>query len=128
MTLSTPVRRVLLALALSLLLFLTWTGLSGGVTQFSESRTPGQKVQTLAQLAYGVSGLLSAVTLVWSRRWAPLMQGCWIGAVTIAAGLASVVWGGTSLGIGLLSGVVALLAALVIVWLLRVGARGLTSD
>jgi hypothetical protein len=126
MTLTTPVRRVLLAIALALLLLLTWAGLSGGVTQLSESRTPGQKAQTFTQLAYGVLGFLSAVTLVWGRRWAPLMQGCWIGALTIAAGLASVVWGGTSLAIGLLSGAAALLVAWAIVWLLRVGARGLT--
>jgi hypothetical protein len=47
--------------------------------------------------------------------------------VTLAAGLASVVWGGTSLLIGLLSGAAALLIGLGIAWLLRVGARGLTS-
>jgi hypothetical protein len=126
-TLGTPVRRGLLAVALSILLFLTWEGLSGGVTQVPQSHTPGQKAQTLAQFGYGVSGLLCAVTLVWKRRWAPVVQGCWIGALTIAAGFASVVWGGTSLAIGLVTGAGALLVALFIVWLLRVGARGLTS-
>jgi len=126
MTLSTPVRRVLLAIALSLLLFLAWEGVSGGVTQFSESQTPGQKAQTLAQFAYGIFALLSAVTLFWSRRWAALMQGCWAGTVAIAAGLAAVVWGGESVAIGLLAGAGTLLVALAIVGLLRVGARGLT--
>jgi hypothetical protein len=123
MTLSTPVRRVLLVIGLAILLFLAWTGVSGGVTQFSESRTLGQRAQTVAQFAYGIFGCLSAVTLVWGRRWAPLMQGCWIGTLTMAAGLAAVVWGGTSVMIGLLAGAGTFLVALAIAGLLRIGAR-----
>jgi len=46
--------------------------------------------------------------------------------VTVAAGLASIVWGGTSVAIGVLSGGAALLTGLGVIWLLRVGARGLT--
>jgi len=48
--------------------------------------------------------------------------------VALAAGLASVVWGGTPLWIGLLSGGAALLIALAMLWLLRVGARSLTIE
>jgi hypothetical protein len=51
------------------------------------------------------------------------MVSLWTVSVAFAAGLASVVWGGTSLLIGLLASVAASLIALGIAWLLVVGAR-----
>jgi hypothetical protein len=80
------------------------------------------------QLAYGVLGLSCVLTTFWGRRWGPLIQIGWALSVALAAGLASVVWGGTSLGIGLLSGGAALLIALAMLWLLRLGAHGLTIE
>lgn len=127
MTLSPVIRRTLLAMVSLLLLWLAWTGLSQGVSQLSQSQTSGQIAQTITQLSFGLFALLSLVTTFWSRRWNPLMLAGWTVSVTLAAGLASVVWGGTSLLIGLLSGAAALLIGLGIAWLLRVGARGLTS-
>jgi hypothetical protein len=109
-----------------LLLWLAWTGLSQGVNQLSQSQTTGQIAQTITQLSFGLFALLSLVTTFWSRRWNPLMLAGWTVSVTLAAGLASVVWGGTSLLVGVLSGAAALLIGLGIAWLLRVGARGLT--
>lgn len=84
--------------------------------------------QTLTQFGYGLFAVLSLVTTFWARRVNPLMLAGWIVSVTLAAGLAAVVWGGTSLLMGLLSGAAALLVGLGIAWLLRVGARGLTSE
>ncbi|MFL5462522.1 MAG: hypothetical protein ACJ79B_07120 [Gemmatimonadaceae bacterium] len=43
-------------------------------------------------------------------------------SLSLAAGLASVAWGGTSLLVGLVSGIAALLIGLGIAWLLRVAA------
>lgn len=125
MTPPQAVRRVSLVVALLFLVGLAWTGLSGGLNQFSQSQSTGQKAQTFSQLAYGVFALLGVVTTFWGRRWNPMMLGCWAVSVTAAAGLASVVWGETGLGIGLLTGGATLLIAVAIVWLLRVGARGL---
>ena len=104
------------------LLALTWAGVSGGLHQLPQSQSSGQKVQSLFQLAYGVLGLSCVLTTFWGRRWGPLIQGSWATTVALAAGFASVVWGGTTLGIGLLSGGAALLIALATLWLLRVGA------
>jgi hypothetical protein len=118
-------RRVFLGVAVLLLLGLAWLGLSGGIRQFPESTTVGQKAQTLTQFAYGVFALLCVATAFRWRRWARLMRVGWVVSITIAAGLASVVWGETSLTIGLLSGAVACLIAVGIVWLLHVGSRGL---
>jgi hypothetical protein len=120
-------RRLAFAFALLVLLALTWAGVSGGLHQIPQSQSSGQKAQSVLQLAYGVLGLSCALTTFWGRRWGPLIQIGWATTVALAAGLASVVWGGTTLGIGLLSGGAALLIAFATVWLLRVGARSLTS-
>lgn len=127
MTLSPRVRQVLLAIVCVLLFWLAWIGLSGGLHQLSESRTPGQITQTVTQFGFGLFALLSLVTTFWGRRWNPLMLVGWTISVTLAAGLASVAWGGTSLLVGLVSGTAALLIALGIAWLLRIAARGLTT-
>jgi hypothetical protein len=110
-----------LAVALLLLLGLAWTGLSGGVHQIPQSHTPGQWIQTIAQLSYGILSLLSVLTSFRGHRWAPLVLTCWVVSVTIAAGFAAVVWGRTTLGVGVASAGASLLVALAIVWLLRAG-------
>lgn len=121
MTLGRTARRVVLAIAILLLLGLAWTGLSGGLDQLDESRSTSEKAQTYSQLAYGLLALISIVTMFWGRRWSTLVHAAWVLSVMVAAGLASIVWGGTSLAIGLLSAVAALLVALAIIWLRRLG-------
>jgi hypothetical protein len=121
---SPAARRIFLAVAILLLLVLSWTGVSGGVRQIPQSRTLGRWTQTIAQLAYGILSLLCALTSFQGRRWRALILTCWVVSVTIAAGFAAVVWGGTSLGVGLVSGGASLLIALAIVWLLHVGIAG----
>ena len=127
MTLTPRLRRALLAIVGLLLLWLGWTGLTQGINQLPQSQTPGQIAQTITQVAFGLFALLSLVTTFWARRWNTLMLAAWTVSVTLAAGLASVVWGGTSLLVGLLSGAGAFLIGLGIAWLLRVATRGLTS-
>jgi len=125
MTIGPAVRRVLLIVAIVLLLGLTWTGISGGISQLSSARTAGQAAQTVLQLVYGLFALLSIATTFRGRRWnRPMLVG-WTVSLALTAGLASVVWGGTSILIGFLSGGAAGLIAAGIAWLLRVGgARG----
>lgn len=125
MTLNRRIRLVLLGVVNLLLLWLAWTGLSGGVHQFSQSKTPGQTAQTIMQVALGVFALLGVVTTFWGRQWNRAMLAAWIASVTLAAGLASVVWGGTSLLVGMASAGGALVVGLGVAWLQRVGARGL---
>jgi ammonia channel protein AmtB len=123
MTLSPRVRQILLLIVCVVLLWLAWIGLSGGVHQLPQSRTPGQMIQTLAQFGFGFFALLSLVTTFRGQRWNPLMLVSWVISLSLAAGLASVVWGGTSLLVGLVSGTAALLIGLGIAWLLRVVAN-----
>jgi hypothetical protein len=121
LSLRPVVRRVLLAVAVLLLVGLSWTGLSGGLHQVPQSHRLGERIQTVAQLAYGLLSLLSIVTTFRWRRWAPAVLVCWAISVMTAGGFASVVWGGTTLAIGLLSAAATLLIALAIIWLLHTG-------
>ena len=105
-----------------LLLALSWTGLSGGLNQIPQSQSTGQKAQTFSQFAYGIFGILGVVTTFGGRRW---MLGCWVVSLTVAAGLAAIVWGESGFGIGVLASGATVLIALAIVWLMRVGARSL---
>ena len=116
------VRRGLLVVVSLFLLWVTWTGVTQGIRQLPESRTPGQTAQSISQIGFGLFALLSFVTTFWSRRWNTLMLCGWIVSVTLAGGLASIVWGGTSLAAGLVAGLVTLVVALAVAWLLRVGA------
>lgn len=120
------IRQALLAIGVIVLLWLAWIGLSGGVTQWPQAQTPGQVIQTGTQFAYGLFALLSVVTTFWARRWNPLVLAGWTVSVTLAGGLATVVWGDASLLTGFVAGGAALLVAMGIAWLLRAGARGLT--
>lgn len=124
---SPKVRRVLLGIALLFLVSLAWTGLSGGIHQLAHSTTVGEKAQTLTQFAYGLFALLCAATAFGGQRWARLVRVGWVVSMTLAAGLATVVWGGTGLAIGLLSGAAGSLIALGILWLLHEGVRGQTT-
>jgi hypothetical protein len=125
MIVGPAVRGVLLIVAIALMLGLTWAGISGGISQLSNARTAGQAAQTVLQLVYGLFALLSIATTFWGRRWnRPMLVG-WTVSLALTAGLASVVWGGTSILIGFLSGGAAGLIAVGIAWLLQVGgARG----
>ena len=127
MTSSPALRRVLLVIALLLLLGLAWTGLYGGTKLLSPSHTLGQKVQAYAQIAFGLFALLSGVTTFRAHRWSSLAQACFTITLAMATGLFAVVWNRMTLVLGIVSGTTALLAALAIIGLLRVGARGLTS-
>lgn len=113
---------MLFIFALVMLLVLAWTGISGGVSQLGTAKTAGQTIQTVFQFVYGLFALLSIATIIRGREWNRLMLVCWTIALALAAGIASVAWGGTSFAVGLGSGAAAGLVGAGIAWLLRFGA------
>ncbi len=115
------VRRSLLFVAVLLLLGMTWLGVTGGVHQIPRSHSLGQWIQSLAQLGYGVLSPVVAATGLRARLAGRLTLGSWMLSMVVAGGLAPVVWGGTSWALGLASAGAAVLLALGIVGLLRVG-------
>jgi hypothetical protein len=117
-------RLALLVVVGVFLLAMAWTGVTQGLNQFPQSKTAGQTAQTLTQFGFGAFAFLSLVTTFWGRRWNLLMLGGWTVSVTLAAGLAAVVWGGTSLLMGVVTGAASFVVGFATAWLLRVGARG----
>ena len=114
-------RRVLLGVGLVLALALAANGLLGGASQLPESHTAGQHLQTYSQFAFGVFGVLVPAAVL-TRRLVRVTVACWTIAVTLAGATAPVVWAGSSVAIGVVSGVASAAVALGIAWLLRVGA------
>jgi hypothetical protein len=116
-------RRLLLVVAIVLLLVLAWTGIHGGMDQLSRVHSTAQTIQTAFQFVYGVSAVLGIVTVFWARRWNAAILVCWTIALAFAGGLGATAWGGTSVLIGVISGIIAGLVGAGIAWLLRIGAR-----
>jgi len=105
--------RVLGILGLLLLAGLAYLGLFNGAPQWSQAANAGQRIQTLAQIAYGGLGVVGVGAVVARRTWARAVLWGVVAAATVAAGLAPVVWGGTSW----LNGAAAALGAFLISWL-----------
>jgi hypothetical protein len=104
-----------------LLLAVAWAALSGGLSQLPRSLTIGQQVETGMQFACGLLSLLSVLTCFRWRRWNRPVLVLWTISLMTTAGLSSLVWGPPMLSLGLAFAAGALLLALVIIWLLRVG-------
>jgi hypothetical protein len=105
--------------ALALLLALGITGVWGAVDSWAGAVTRGQRAANIAQLAYGILGLLAGLGLWTGRAWIQPVLLVWIGCVTIASGLAPVVWGGSETSVGVLSAVSGFLIAVAVWWLAR---------
>ena len=123
MVLHPRLRGAIGALAALLLLWLGWEGISGGVAQWSDKVTPWQRIQYATQLGYGVFAILALITAFRWQRFRRFVDVGFVISATAAAGIASVVWGGTSMLAGVASAIAAALVAALIVWMLRVGTR-----
>jgi len=119
--------RILLILVSLLLLILAWLGIAGGIRQWPESRSLAQKVQTFAQFGYGFFALLAVVSAFWEQGTAQFIRIFWLITLIIAGGLAPVVWGESGWAAGMVAGLAALLIGVLMLWLLGIGTRGLTS-
>ena len=118
---------VLTGIAVALLVFLGYTGIAGGMDQFDQTThsqyTVGQIIQTVFQLIFGILSFAVIATWFWKRDSSRPVIIAWIVSLTLAGGLASVVWGGTNVWIGIVSGAASAVVAWAIAALLRVAAR-----
>lgn len=110
-------------IAVVLLVALAYTGIAGGIDQFDQSShdhyTIGQIVQTVLQLVYGVLSVACIAVRFGAARWIRPILIAWAVSLSLAGGLAPVVWGQSGIGIGILTGVTTLLIAWAIAALLR---------
>jgi hypothetical protein len=120
-------RRALLVLAILLLLALAWLGFQGGIQQWPQPQSPGQRAQTIAQFAYGLAALLTVASVWRTGTFERFARVSLLVSLSVAAGLAPVVWGDAAWWAGLVAALAALLVGLLILWLLSAGARGVKS-
>jgi hypothetical protein len=109
--------RVLRVVAILLLLVLAWLGIRGGIHDWPESQSIGQKVQSVFQLLYGVLSLLviaSTLRVVPFRRF---VGWAWVITFAIAGGLAPPVWGNSTWLAGLAAGLATFGVGLLVLWL-----------
>jgi len=97
------------------LLFIGYSGITGGLQQISQSATLGQRVQTATQLVFGVLAVAAVATLGARHRWTRSVLVLWGSVLSISAGFATVVWGGQ----GGLPAAAATVATILIAWLTR---------
>lgn len=98
-------------------------GLYNGPGEVAGAQNGWQRMAALIEAGYGLFGLAGAGALWIGHRWTrPLLLG-WAVLITLTGGLAPVVWGETSIGIGIGSGIASGLVALIVVWLAQNALR-----
>ena len=117
------VSKILRALGVLFTLFLAYTGLVGAVQQYPGVHGTGQWFQTAFQLWLGIFSVLSLIVTFRFLHWRRVVYPGLALSAGLSGGFAPVVWGEQGVGIGLISGVLSLFIGLVVVWLLRGGAR-----
>lgn len=116
------VSNVLRGIGAILLLVLAYTGIAGGIQQYSASHTTGQWIQTNLQLVFGVFSILALITVFRPSRWRRAVNVGFVVSTTLAGGLAPIVWGKQGLFPGIAAGVATALVCWLIVWLVRAGS------
>ena len=112
-------RKIGFALICLLLLLTAYNGLREGLNMISYATGAGQWAATLTQLIYGVSAVLTLSAMGARHRLATPFLYAWCVATTLVSALAPVVYGGTSIGIGIMSGAAAALVAALVFWIWR---------
>jgi hypothetical protein len=119
-------RRVFFWTSAAFLIFLGLSGIQSWISDWPVAATPGQRLCTVGQALFGVSGLLAGFGAVLKRPWAAPFAMVFAVSAGATAGLASVVWGGSGVGVGIGSGALGLLLGTVLY--LGVTGPGLGSD
>lgn len=104
-------------IGVALLLFVAFTGISGGIHQLSEMHTTPQRIQTWTQLAMGITSALAVIVGFRAERWRRAVYAAFVISCTLAGGIAASAWGEQGLGPSVGAGVASLLVAALIVWL-----------
>ena len=108
--------RAVLVLVLLPLAVTAFQGPHDALHTFPRDRTVGQQVVSVLQLVYGASALVSLVAVAARRRWALGALVAWAISLTLAAALATVVWGGGGLRTALPSGLLVAVVTGLIAW------------
>lgn len=112
-------------ISIGLLIITGAAGTHEGLTEWNEGHTALQHSVTAAVLIYGILGFLAAYGLFRHRRWSVGTAIAWGVAVTYAAGVAVMSYGGedATIGSALAASGSCALVALGVIWTARVTTR-----
>jgi hypothetical protein len=86
-------------------------------SEWQGAETRAQHVATIIEVSYGAFGIVGAIATILRAPWSRLAILGWAVLITLTAGLAPRVWGGSSLPMALLSAVFGALIATVVAML-----------
>lgn len=118
-----PGQTLRLVLVLVLLAASAWLGISGGLNDLPEAGTSGQRVGAAGQFLYGVAAIPCVIALFSHPAWFRLAFAVWAVLLTVTAGMAPVVWGGTPVWQGVLAGAITAPVAALVCWGAFAGER-----
>ena len=98
-------------------LVLSAVGVWNGWDEWPGAENAGQKLASLTEVGYGVLGLIGALAVYWGWAGTRLVLCIWAVCLGVTAWLAPVVWGGSPVWAGVISGVGAGLFALAVIWM-----------
>jgi len=109
--------RVRTWVALVIMVALAIPAVLNGPGEWQGAESQAQHVATIIEVSYGVLGILGAIAVILHKPWARPAILAWAVLITVTACLAPHVWGGSSIPMALLSGVLGALIATVLAML-----------
>lgn len=107
-------RRFFFWASVAFLIFLGLSGIQSCINDWSSASTLGQKLCSVGQAVFGVSGLLAGSGAMLKKPWAGPLTMIFAISGGVTAGIATVVWGGAGIGAGIGSGGLGLLLGMVL--------------
>ncbi len=113
---SSIAEKVVLAAVLVPLAVCAFQGPHDAIHTFPRDRTTGQYAVSALQALYGVGALLSLVGVPLRNRWAIATLLLWSVAITLAAALATMAWGGSGWRVAIQGGGLVAVVSGLIAW------------
>jgi hypothetical protein len=113
-------RRFFFWASVAFLIFLGLSGIQSSISDWPVAGNFGQRLCSVGQAVFGLSGLLAGLGAMFKRPWAAPVTLVFAISGGLTAGLATVVWGGSGLGGGIGSGALGILLGM----LLYLGVTG----
>lgn len=113
----TVIRLVAFWAGLALLLAVSVLGVSSAVDSLDSMSTTGQRVATVTQVGYALTGFVAAGALLAGLPWVRAVLWLWAVLLTVTGGLAPMVWGGAGPSAGLAAAATCAAVAALVAWL-----------
>ena len=100
----------------AIVLLTCWVGIQQGLNGYRGSADLAQRITSGAQICYGIAAGAVLIALLRRSTMLKVALVAWGGTLSLVAGLAPVVWGGSPWPVGVLSAVACAATAALIGW------------